>query len=168
VASFGDVNFNGAIDPGEGITLEDQQYTLLIGGAGDVALGGVVADGAIYTQDFFTSGFEVDRGDIGGLHADVRIFSDSLPYEVFDGNLRVMDSKSIGFTFAAFAGQGPALHTSGSIGLVRATGPSQPAAPATALISIPILSWSILLPAIPYLGHRPAWTIRSWTRKTRS
>jgi len=38
----------------------------------------------------------VDRGDLGAIHSDVRTFSTSLPY-IVNGNLRVIDSTSIGF-----------------------------------------------------------------------
>src|SRR5439155_7732810 len=104
VASPGDINFNGKLDTGEGISSGDRRYTLFVSGSGDVALGGVVASQSIFTPSprifgLETSGFEIDRGDLGALHANVRIFSDSfgLPYDVFNGNLRDIDSLSIGY-----------------------------------------------------------------------
>ncbi|HEY7088655.1 MAG TPA: hypothetical protein VH518_11240, partial [Tepidisphaeraceae bacterium] len=141
VARIGDVNFNGAIDGGEAVTiLTPAPYQLRVGNVGDIALGGLIAEASIGTMDTFdptaaSSGrsIQVLRDDLGEVRAGLltgNIFSESDAWYVPTGNVRAIEAFAMGiyspFATANVGGSGPdILVRKGSVGLVRSAGAGQ-------------------------------------------
>jgi hypothetical protein len=150
VGDAGDINFNGILDGGEGITSINgpNPYTLLISRVADIGLGAIVATNNIGTTDYlspvsfapsFAFSIDLEQGDIGaivcadggggggggggGLDTIFGVndqFGGS-PYTVKHGNLRVIEADSIGILRDNEPTRAPDLKVPrGAVGLLRA------------------------------------------------
>jgi hypothetical protein len=104
-------------------------YQLRVGNVGNLALGGLIVENHIGTNDTADKGLQVLRGDLGqvraGIVGDGTIFSQSDAWYIPAGNLRAIEAATIGIVGPGpifFLGTGPELLVrKGSIGLLRNT-----------------------------------------------
>ncbi|MBC8109336.1 MAG: hypothetical protein H7Z14_22320 [Anaerolineae bacterium] len=148
IANSGDINFNGVLDGGESVSSigGPNPYVLTIDRVADVTLGGIVASSNIGTTDFLNpddffagsfASFTVANGDLGALvttgtgggggggggSVGGTIFSGAMPYTVTRGNLRAIESDSIGILRNNEPVFAPDLRVpKGTVGLLRARG----------------------------------------------
>ncbi|MHC4993678.1 MAG: beta strand repeat-containing protein, partial [Planctomycetota bacterium] len=126
VGFFNDLQFNS--QPSRSID-GPVEYTLLIEGVGDLAIGGVVARGVIYGNSLDKSDILVGQGDLGSVSASTNIlFDDGADgfnnFVTLDGSIRSIEAGQLGVrdnsnTFPVGTSAPGITIAGGDLGLVR-------------------------------------------------